>query len=45
MNDSIAALLYLLFYEDQQANPMPKEQANTMLNTISLLLSSQKGEP
>ncbi len=45
MEDGIAALLYFLFYEDQQANPMPQEQANALLQTISLLLSSPKGEP
>ena len=45
MDDGIAALLYLLFYEDQQANPIPQDRAASLLQTISLLLSSSKGEP
>ena len=44
MKDGIAALLYFLYCEDQMSNPMPPERANALLQTISLLLSSQEGE-
>lgn len=45
MEDTIVALLYLLFYEDQQANPMPQERKSALFQSISMLLSSSKGEP